>query len=156
MSQVIVNEGGDGRQVPASGPAIETRLMQAAGGGGRLKVLLVDDEKDVRDVMKESLEEYYEVVTAGNGKEGLELFRGDRSIDVVVTDYSMPEMNGDEMAGLMKKIRRVGIILLTGESDEVFNRLSRNPNIDVVMKKPFGAKELVAAIEDVGRFRQKQ
>ncbi|MBV8051345.1 MAG: response regulator [Acidobacteriaceae bacterium] len=78
------------------------------------KILCIDDETvglAVRKMMLES--EGFQVVTAADGKTGLQLF-SDASFDLVVLDYSMPGMNGGEVAEAMRQIRpKTPIILLS-------------------------------------------
>lgn len=67
-----------------------------------MKILVVDDEPLQRDVLKGFLEKQgFEVVVAGNGPEGLELFRS-RPFQLVILDHRMPDMNGDELLEKMK------------------------------------------------------
>ena len=64
------------------------------------RILLVDDDDSVRDMLHRLLaDDGYEVLAAGNGPDGLALFRqSTRPIDLLVTDYNMPEMSGLELA----------------------------------------------------------
>jgi CheY-like chemotaxis protein len=78
-------------------------------------VLCIDDDEDELESEKSLLEIFgYTVLTAPSGSVGLEL-ASMHSIDVVIVDYSMPEMNGQELAVEMKRLRPLApIILLTG------------------------------------------
>lgn len=83
-----------------------------------IAVLCVDDNQDVLECEKAFLETFgYTVVTASSGREGLEL-AGLRSFDVVIVDYCMPEMNGQEFAIAMRRLRPLApIIMLSGTVD---------------------------------------
>ncbi len=83
------------------------------------KILLIDDEVEIRDLLTDLLEdEGYEVCQAKDGNNGLEVFQA-RSPDLVITDVRMPKKNGIE---LLKDIQESGsevdVIILTGQSDE--------------------------------------
>jgi CheY-like chemotaxis protein len=81
-------------------------------------LLCIDDNQDVLECEKAFLEDFgYTVVTASSGREGLEL-AGLRSFDVVIVDYCMPGMNGQEFANAMRQLRLLApIILLSGMAD---------------------------------------
>ena len=81
-------------------------------------LLCIDDDQAVLECEKAFLENFgYTVVTASSGREGLEL-AGLHSFDVVIVDYCMPEMNGQEFAIAMKRLRPLApIIMLSGAVD---------------------------------------
>ena len=84
----------------------------------KIAVLCIDDNQDVLECEKAFLETFgYTVVTASSGREGLEL-AGLRSFDVVIVDYCMPEMNGQEFVIAMRRLRPLApIIMLSGTVD---------------------------------------
>lgn len=68
------------------------------------KILLVDDEPEILEIIKSRINSWgYEVITAPNGKEAMELF-GANKVDAVILDYLMPDIDG---IGLLKKIRAI-------------------------------------------------
>ena len=81
-------------------------------------VLCIDDNQDVLECVKTFLESFgYTVLTAASGGKGLEL-ASVRSFDFVIVDYFMPEMDGQEVAIEMRKLRpQVPIIMLSGAVD---------------------------------------
>jgi CheY-like chemotaxis protein len=81
-------------------------------------VLCIDDNQDLLECEKEFLESFgYTVLTAPGGGKGLEL-AAIHSVDVVVVDYFMPEMNGQEVAVEMKRLQpQAPIIMLSGATD---------------------------------------
>lgn len=81
----------------------------------RAVLLCIDDDQDVLECEKSFLESFgYTVLTALSGGQGLEL-ASVHSVDVVIVDYLMPEMNGQEVAIEMRRLRpQAPIILLTG------------------------------------------
>ncbi len=69
-----------------------------------MKILIVDDEEMQRDLLKGFLKKKgYEVLTAGSGKEALKHF-AEHPFQLILLDHRMPDMNGDEVLGYMKKI----------------------------------------------------
>lgn len=115
-----------------------------------LKVLVVDDESRVREVITEYLRaEGHSVTTANSGREGIEQFRA-QPFDMVVTDRAMPEMSGDQMATLIKKLRpEVPVVLLTGFGGLIEVTGSQPKDIDVVLSKPVTLGALRKTIESL-------
>ena len=114
------------------------------------KILLVEDEADLRMLITENLESYgYEIYPAGDGEEGLRLIR-ELKPDLIITDVLMPKMNGNEF---VKKVRELDIgkeipfIVLTVRKlmKDYFEAI----NIEEFISKPFETKELVMKIEKV-------
>lgn len=114
-----------------------------------LKILLVEDEPLVRDVIEAYLsEDAHTVQSAGNGKEGLEKFKAG-TFDVVLTDRAMPEMNGDKLAIEIKRISPMTpVLLLTGFSD-MMGKSNRPEGVDLVIGKPFTMTSLRDGIAKV-------
>ncbi|MFC2162923.1 response regulator [Candidatus Altiarchaeota archaeon] len=146
---------------PVSRPAApdiaeKVGLMQGTGGGGKTKVLLVEDDDGIRRAYKRVLRDY-DVIEAVDGADGLKKFQADQGIRVVVTDYQMPKMNGEEMAGKIKGVRPAGIVMITS-TVAVLDRLQAtpNPNIDILLEKPVDLDSMIGAIEklDKGRLTQ--
>ncbi len=102
------------------------------------RVLVVDDDAMVREVISTYLtEDGYTVELAVNGKDGLDKFTAGQ-FDIVLTDRSMPEMEGDELAReIKKKNPDVPVILLTGFGDIMAVTGEKPAGVDVVMSKPF-------------------
>lgn len=84
----------------------------------KIKILIVDDDPFIRDVLTAVLEEDYAVVTAENGAEAFAAFNADSGIRLVISDLNMPGMSGRE---LIKKIRETGrdvpVVILTGNDE---------------------------------------
>ena len=116
------------------------------------RVLLVDDERDTRDLLARALErEGFSTVTAGSAEEALALARA-TAVDVVVTDIVL---GADDRRGLrlMTELRETGlavpIIVITAYADVDKVKTALNDGAAHLLEKPFGARELVAAIERV-------
>ncbi len=112
-----------------------------------LRILVVEDEPLVREVLGVYLsEDQHIVTTACNGREGLEKFQAG-TFDLVLTDRAMPEMNGDQLAIEIKKLKpKQPLILLTGFGDLMTGAGEQPPGIDLVVSKPFTLNTLRGAI----------
>jgi len=119
-----------------AGPAVATRA---------LRVLVVDDEAPVRDLLSAALaHDGHSVEVAEQGVEGLRRFMAGK-FDLVVTDKAMPGMSGDQMATAIKQVApRTPIILLTGFGH--FLDKESMPAIDVLASKPVSISSLRDAI----------
>jgi DNA-binding NtrC family response regulator len=112
--------------------------------GERIKVLLVEDDGDSRELLAEILEVDFDVVTAPDGLTGLRVFEDDHP-DVVITDESLPGMCGTELAHEVKNRQpKAGVILVSGYTnvDAQF--------CDVVLRKPIDVERLSAAVGSLG------
>jgi CheY-like chemotaxis protein len=109
-------------------------------------ILVVDDEPLLRDIIARVLRhEGHEVATAADGEDGLEKFKGG-TWDVVVTDFEMPNMNGEEMTAAIKKIAPdIPVIMMTGS-----NGIVKDSSVfEAFIPKPFHAPELLVLIESL-------
>ena len=116
--------------------------------GERLKILIVDDNPAVNDVLCQLCSFLgHEVVTAQNGAEGLALVQRDGAIALVFTDFRMPVMNGAEMLRQIKGLRpTVPVVLITGSIMEE-DRGAERTGFDAVVSKPFELKTIAACIQ---------
>ncbi len=107
-------------------------------------ILLVEDDPAVRDSIKLLLGlDRHAVTEAANGREALQLFASSR-YDLVLTDYLMPEMPGDELARNLKHLAPAQpVLIVTAYADEV---RSRNQAADAVLEKPFRLEDLRRAM----------
>ena len=130
---------------PASEPARPAPAAEPA-----LRILVVEDEPLVREVLGVYLaEDNHQVTTAENGREGLEKFRAGE-FDLVMTDRSMPEMNGDALAAAIKQLRPAQpVLLLTGFGDIMAGAGERPAGVDLVVSKPFTLTTLRTAIAKI-------
>jgi CheY-like chemotaxis protein len=110
------------------------------------RILLVEDERSVRDTVRQLLRfDDHIVVEANNGAEALGLFTQDQ-FDVVLTDYIMPFFNGTELAGRIKKlVPNQPVIMITGQGIKP----SRHHGVDAVLRKPFDLEQLRSALTEV-------
>jgi signal transduction histidine kinase len=109
------------------------------------RILIIDDEADVRELLTDVLTGRGHTVTvAAGGREGLARFEAGR-YDLVLTDLGMPELNGWEVARVIKSARRdTPVLLLTGWADPVDP--SEEGGVDGIVRKPFDLNRLAAVI----------
>lgn len=117
------------------------------------KILVVEDEKNIRELIKFNLENAgYEVVTAADGKTALDELSAE--IDLVVLDLMLPEVDGMEVCRQMRgdqELRQIPIVMLTAKGEEVERILGLEMGADDYMTKPFSPRELVARIKAIFR-----
>ncbi len=113
-------------------------------------VLCIDDDPDLLECEKAFLESFgYTVLTAPSGKKGLEL-ASVHSVDVVIVDYVMPEMNGQELAVEMRWLKpHATIIMLSGKADVPEQALK---SADVFIAKSLLASRLLSAIAQLQAY----
>ena len=118
---------------------------------GSETVLVVDDEPALVDVMCKILEsENYKVIKSTDGIEALEIFeRRKDEIDLVITDQTMPEITGIELAGKIKKIKNLPVKIATGYSTGINNEKIEEYSIDEVLIKPVKRVDLLKSVRDV-------
>ncbi len=118
----------------------------AAGPRRSARIMVVDDEKMVRTILKKLLTlKGHTVVQAASGVEALNLI-GDHEFDVVFTDLGMPQMNGRQLAHEIRtRHPDLPIVLLTGDTDAG----EPSEDVDVVLSKPFKVDQLDGTIQDI-------
>ncbi|SHH72796.1 DNA-binding response regulator, OmpR family, contains REC and winged-helix (wHTH) domain [Caloranaerobacter azorensis DSM 13643] len=119
-------------------------------------ILLVDDEEQIINVVRAYLEkEGYNVFTAYNGKEALDVFNKE-SIDFIVLDLMLPDLPGEEVCKKIRIKSEVPILMLTAKVDETDRINGLDIGADDYMIKPFSPKELVARVRAIFRRTSKE
>ncbi len=105
------------------------------------RILVVDDEEDVRDIIAETLEDFgYAVLTAASGEEALPVLVRDGSVVMVITDVRMPGMSGLELADeIRRRWPKVKVVLISG-----YFLPQGEPQR--FLKKPFHLKDLTSMV----------
>ena len=112
----------------------------------RKRILVVDDEQEITLVLRSGLSKHgYDVRVANEGEAALELFRA-WTPDLVVTDLSMPNMNGLTLCKQLRAVSSVPIIVLSVKNDEVTKVEALDLGADDYLTKPFGMGELLARV----------
>lgn len=110
-------------------------------------VLVVDDEKEIRDLVEIYLvNEGYKVLKASNGLEALQI-SNDNEVDLVILDVMMPKMDGIEVCMRMRKSKNMPIIMLSAKSQDLDKILGLTTGADDYVVKPFNPLELVARVK---------
>ena len=138
-------------------PAIQTETeaqetVQAILPKGTEHILIVDDEKTVTDIGKESLEKQgYRVTTRTSSIEALELFKvRSREFDLILTDLTMPNMTGLDLSKEIKNIRPdIPIILCSGFAEQISEMSLKEHGIATMVRKPIGKNELFQLVRRV-------
>lgn len=113
-----------------------------------IKILVVDDEERMRRLVKDFLtKKGYAVIEASNGREALDLFYKDSSIDLVILDVMMPIMDGWATLREIRETSKIPIIMLTAKAEEHDELLGFELGVDEYVTKPFSPKILVARVE---------
>lgn len=118
------------------------------------RILVVDDEKDIVDILKYNLEREneFEVLTAKNGKEAIEL--AESIPDLILLDIMMPELNGFEVCKHLKNnpdTSKIPIIFLTAKENEIDEILGLEIGADDYINKPISPRKVLARINSVIR-----
>lgn len=114
-----------------------------------MKILIVDDEDKIREVIKEYLESNnYECFESSNGKDALELLKRN-NYDLLVLDIMMPKMDGFEVLKELPKEYRIPTIILSARGEEIDKLQGFDLGIDDYLTKPFSPKELVARVKAI-------
>lgn len=117
-------------------------------------VLVVDDEQAIADIIKFNLErEGYEVLTAKDGRDALNTLE-ENSVNLVLLDVMMPEMDGFTCLKEIRKDSKVPVIMLTAKEEEVDKVLGLELGADDYVVKPFSMRELIARVKANLRRRE--
>jgi two-component system response regulator VicR len=111
------------------------------------KILVVDDEKPISNIIKFNLEkEQYDVVTAFDGEEAVEKFN-ETHPDLILLDLMLPKKDGIEVAREIRKTSDVPIIMVSAKDSEIDKVVGLNVGADDYVTKPFSNAELLARIK---------
>ncbi|UFJ40337.1 response regulator transcription factor [Brevibacillus humidisoli] len=112
-----------------------------------IHVLIADDEKEIRDLVKKYLEqEKYQVDVAADGEEALRLFDQNKH-NLILLDLMMPKIDGIEVCRRLRNKTNIPILMLTAKDQEVDKIVGLSIGADDYITKPFSIHELVARIK---------
>lgn len=118
-----------------------------------MKVLIVDDEEMIRNVLKEYVEfEGNEAFEAADGMEAVRMCR-DNDYDVILMDVMMPRLDGFSAVKEIKKIKDIPVIMLSARGEEYDKLFGFEMGVDDYVTKPFSPKEVMARINAVTKRR---
>jgi two-component system, OmpR family, response regulator VicR len=116
-----------------------------------MKILIADDETNIRDVCMRYLErEGYDVITASDGEEALNRWR-EEAPDLIILDVMMPHKNGFQVCEEIRNEQDVPVILLTARGEESDRIVGLTMGADDYMTKPFSPRELVLRVKAILR-----
>ena len=117
-----------------------------------IKILMVDDEARMRKLVKDFLSaKGYKVIEAEDGEKAIDIFLGDKNIDLVILDVMMPRMDGWETLKTIRQYSKTPVIMLTARSEEIDELKGFSLGVDEYISKPFSPKILVARVEAILR-----
>jgi CheY-like chemotaxis protein len=130
-------------------PVEEKKVKPLAGKIKKARILVVEDEEDVRDILSHILiEGGHEVETANDGIRGIEMFEK-KEFDLVFTDLGMPGMSGWQVAEKVKSINKnTSVVLITGWSLELNESETEKSKVDFIVNKPFEVKQILKLVQD--------
>ncbi|HEX8558068.1 MAG TPA: ATP-binding protein [Pyrinomonadaceae bacterium] len=131
---------------------VDTGPLPLERADGSLRILVVDDEDYVRELLADILErEGCEVVLAGEGREALSLFDG-QGFDAVFTDVGLPGMSGWELArAVREKDDRLALAVITGWGDTVTAEEQSAAQADWVIPKPFTVERITDLVVEISQ-----
>ncbi|MCB0565698.1 MAG: response regulator [Phaeodactylibacter sp.] len=138
------------------GSPVETMQTHSNGNSEKPLILLVEDNPDIRDYLRENLEAHYRISEASDGQEGLEKALAEPP-DIIIADIAMPRMDGIEMCARVKSdinTCHVPVILLTARTSLVFKVDGLETGADDYVTKPFHMRLLAARIRNLIKSRQ--
>jgi DNA-binding response OmpR family regulator len=118
------------------------------------KILIVDDDPDIRNVLKLLLRTDYETAEAENGEAAVEYMRANPDTDLIILDVMMPGMDGIETCEVIRGFSNVPILFLTAKSQERDRLAAYQSGGDDFLSKPFSQPELLAKVRSLLRRYQ--
>ncbi len=112
-----------------------------------MKMLVVDDEKKIRDVVREYAEfEGFEVSEAQDGMDAIEKVR-DNDYDIIILDIMMPRLDGFSACKEIKKLKDIPVLMLSARGEEYDKLFGFELGVEDYVVKPFSPKELLARVK---------
>ena len=111
------------------------------------KALIIDDEKNILDILQTLLEKLnFEVKVAHDGRKGIELFEDSHDFDLVITDIRMPRVDGNQVAKHIRDSEKpdTPIVAMSGYNDKADREL-----FNFTLEKPFNLKELTTVVKTI-------
>lgn len=119
-------------------------------------ILIVDDNSDMRDFLQRKLEDKYDIYTATDGEEAIEIL-SERNVDMVISDISMPKLNGLVLCRSVRdnlEISHIPIIILSARSSVESKIEAMKAGADLYIEKPFVLEYLLTSVQNIMERRQ--
>lgn len=144
-----------------TGSLSETELLSSSNNEykndeSKPLILVVDDNSDMRDFLQRKLEDKYDIYTASNGAEALEIL-SERNVDMVISDISMPKVNGLVLCRSVRdnlEISHIPIIILSARSSVESKIEAMKAGADLYIEKPFVLEYLLTSVHNIMERRQ--
>jgi len=120
----------------------------------RIRVLVIDDSDDFRQLIKDLLEpSKFDVLAIGSPVKALELFSREReAFDLILLDYYMPHLDGAKTFEWLRKLNpRIKVIICSAADELRLRQLATQYNVNGFIRKPFHVDEVIKLIEDVAQ-----
>ena len=132
-------------------------LMLSQRQLSQTRILVVDDEEHIRELLRDVLKkEGCDVVLAEGGREALSLFQSE-PFDAIFTDVGMPEMSGWELArAVREKNKKIPLAVITGWGEAVGSHERKAAQVDWIVTKPFDTCHIVEIAQEVFRRRERK
>ncbi|MBW2057246.1 MAG: response regulator [Deltaproteobacteria bacterium] len=142
------------REIPREG-VIRSMMRQSGIHKSKARILVVDDEPEIASVLRDLLVfAGFDVETAANGKQAIDLLTTARHFDLMITDMKMPEMDGLELLKMTHQLKKhLPVIILTGCAtvDNGIHSLEEGA-YDYVLK-PFNTEKLILVVREALKYR---
>lgn len=117
-----------------------------------MRILIVDDESDIREVIGLLLRGAgYDVIEAANGRDAVNAVSGDKGVDLCIMDMMMPELDGVNATIEIRRFSSVPILFLTAKSMEADKEAAYSSGGDDYLVKPFSSRELLMKVDALTR-----
>lgn len=127
---------------------IDEKIRGAMQPENAEKILIVDDEKDIRKLVGIYLKRQgYQILEAENGKQAIDLVRENSDIDLIIMDIMMPEMSGTESCAVIREFSSVPVLFLTAKTQEPDKNEAYDTGGDDFLSKPFEQGELIRKVK---------
>ena len=141
-------------RVPPATVESQPRKEQVSPPVASLRILVIDDEPTVRDLLPEMLTKHV-VETAPNGRDGLERFR-ENAYDIVISDWSMAGVSGLEVAGEIKRCQAATVVILMTGWEVCGTAASYSADVDLLLQKPITLSELDRVVAEAAQLRERR
>lgn len=141
--------------------SVEATAEAPVAGPCKATLLIVDDVSDIRSILHDMLSAHqYRVIHADSGKRALErLQEKNATIDLVITDWVMPEMTGADLIKSMhedEQLRSIPTVLLTAKTDEQSRSFGMKVGASAYLSKPFDQLELISVVENLLDLKRRE
>jgi len=119
-----------------------------AHSGAPTSILIVDDERGMRELVRKCLTDArYKLMEAAGGEEAMAVAGDPRDLDLLITDEMMPGMEGHELSRRLRGVNPdLKVLYLTGHSDHLFDAKHQMWDLEAYLDKPFSAQSLREAV----------